>query len=35
MIADVDTDAGQQTAHRLGARFVAADLSAIDGSGRC
>jgi NAD(P)-dependent dehydrogenase (short-subunit alcohol dehydrogenase family) len=31
MIVDVDSDAGQQTADRLSARFVAADLSTLDG----
>lgn len=31
MIADVDAAIGRQTAHRLGARFVAVDLSTLDG----
>jgi NAD(P)-dependent dehydrogenase (short-subunit alcohol dehydrogenase family) len=31
MIADVDAAIGQQTARRLGARFVAVDLSTLDG----
>lgn len=31
MIVDVDADAGQRIAHQLGARFVAAGLSTIDG----
>jgi NAD(P)-dependent dehydrogenase (short-subunit alcohol dehydrogenase family) len=31
MIVDVDADAGQQTAERLNARFVAADLSTLAG----
>src|SRR5919106_2654035 len=32
MVVDVDPDAGQHTAHRLGARFVFADLSTLDGA---
>lgn len=31
MIVDVDIDAGQRTAERLGARFVVADLCTLDG----